>query len=143
MVTIRLAGPSDAGALETLSEQARADLIAHRGGGALLSDPVLSGALNEEPAHPQVIFVADQESDLVGVGSGWLHDDVGWFVIWMRPDARRHQHGLSLAEAVTGWLRANGAKAVDSLSLPGDRATKQLLEKMGYKARLLVMREGG
>ncbi len=143
MVTIRLAGPSDAGALKALSEQARADLIAHRGGVALLGDPVLAGALRETPAHLQVSFVAEDQGDLVGIGSGWLHDDVGWFVLWMRPDARRHQHGLSLAEAVTGWLRANGATAVDSLSLPGDRAMKQLLEKMGYKARLLVMREGG
>jgi GNAT superfamily N-acetyltransferase len=143
MVAVRQAGLADASALSALSERARADLSAHRGGAALLLDPVLAGALSEDAQHPQVAFVADEGGLLLGGAAGWLHGEVGWFIVWVRPEARRHQHGSALAEAVTGWLRVNGARSLDSLSLPGDRATKQLLEKLGYKARLLVMREGG
>jgi GNAT superfamily N-acetyltransferase len=118
-------------------------LRSHRGGSALLADPLLAGALDPERNAPHTTWAVEGDEGLLGAASGWIDGDCGWFAVWMSPSARRQGHGLSLSEAVVGWLRSNGASQIDSISLPGDRATKQLLEKMGFKARLLIMRTGG
>ena len=143
MSRIRIAGPTDAAGLAALIERATAELEEARGGRALLGDPVIDGALRATD-HPQsVVWAASVGEKLVGAAAGWIEADRGWFVLFVHPDARRAGSGLALTEAVIGWLRMNGAASVDAVSLPGDRPTKQLLEKLGFKARLLIMREGG
>jgi RimJ/RimL family protein N-acetyltransferase len=57
-------------------------------------------------------------------------------------DEMRHRgHGPALAAEALRWLDAHDeVRHIDALALPGDRAMKSLLEKAGFKARLLTMR---
>jgi GNAT superfamily N-acetyltransferase len=140
---LRLAGPADAVALDMLATSARDELRAARGGRALLADPFLRGALEEDAGALRATWVSLRDDQPVAAALGWVEGTRGSFALYVPPEVRREGRGLSLAEAVIGWLRANGALDVDAPSLPGDRAMKQLLERLGFKARLLVMREGG
>jgi len=47
-----------------------------------------------------------------------------------------------IASAFIVALRASGVEVVDARALPGDRGTKSLFESLGWKARLLTMRDG-
>lgn len=143
MSNLRQAGPADAVALDAIAVAAREELLGARGGRALLTDPFLRGALEEDAGALRVTWVSLKAGQPVAAALGWLEDDRGSFALFVQPAARREGRGLALAEAVVGWLRANGALEVDAPSLPGDRAMKQLLERLGFKARLLIMREGG
>ena len=54
-----------------------------------------------------------------------------------------HAHGVGvgggLLEGLVTWFEAAGCRGVDINALPGDRATKNLLEASGFKARLITM----
>jgi GNAT superfamily N-acetyltransferase len=60
--------------------------------------------------------------------------------LYVVPEQRRRGLGRALLDAALPWLERNGALDVDALALPGDAATKSLLETTGFRARLLVMR---
>ena len=47
--------------------------------------------------------------------------------------------GRALLDALVTWFAAAGCRGVDVTALPGDRATKNLLEASGFKARLITM----
>jgi GNAT superfamily N-acetyltransferase len=141
MSEIRSATTADAAGLAELRAGAEGLLMAHRGGAALLAD--LPRLLKGTDGPGAASWVADGPESLQGGATAVLDGSEGCFAIWVDPRCRRQGLGRSLATVAIGWLRARGAEHVDSLSLPGDRATKQLLEQLGFKARLLVMREGG
>ena len=44
-----------------------------------------------------------------------------------------------MIEAVESWARAAGCIGIDSLALPGDRATKNFFEAAGLIARAIVV----
>lgn len=58
---------------------------------------------------------------------------------YVEPDAREVGVGRALLEAVTSWARLTGCVALEAPALPGDRATKRLLEAGGHRARQVVM----
>ena len=58
--------------------------------------------------------------------------------VWVTPDARELGFGDALLEAAIGRARAAGATAVEGEALPGDRHTKNLYERAGIVARLIV-----
>ena len=60
-------------------------------------------------------------------------------VLHVDRDAREVGVGEELLHALVGWCAARGAVAVDSLALPGERATKNFYEAAGFKARLLTV----
>ncbi len=47
--------------------------------------------------------------------------------------------GGGLLQGLVTWFEAAGCRGVDINALPGDRATKNLLEASGFKARLITM----
>ena len=47
--------------------------------------------------------------------------------------------GEELLAALVEWCTQQGATVVDSLALPGKRATKNFYEAAGFKARLLTV----
>lgn len=59
--------------------------------------------------------------------------------LYVEPGARGVGVGGSLVEAVVQWLAELGCQSADASSLPGQRATKSLLEQSGFRARLVVM----
>jgi hypothetical protein len=47
--------------------------------------------------------------------------------------------GRALLDALVAWFETTGCRGVDINALPGDRATKNVLEASGFKARLITM----
>ena len=141
MSEIRPSRPADAEALASLRASAEQQLGSERGGPALLEE--LPQRLAEAAGLARCSWVAEAAEGLQGAAVAVREGARGSFALWVDPPARGQGIGRSLATAAISWLRDQGVVDVDSLSLPGDRATKQLLEQLGFKARLLVMRQGG
>ena len=59
--------------------------------------------------------------------------------IWVDPEARSVGVGESLIDAVISWCTERSCVGIDSLALPGNRATKNFFETFGFKARLLTV----
>jgi GNAT superfamily N-acetyltransferase len=59
--------------------------------------------------------------------------------IYVDPEARAVGVGEALMDHVIAWCRAQGCFGVDSLALPGDRATKNFFESFGLVARAIVV----
>ncbi len=60
-------------------------------------------------------------------------------VIYVLPGARGVGVGEALMRSVLSWAAAAGAEGVDSLALPGDRASKNFFEQFGLKARAILV----
>jgi GNAT superfamily N-acetyltransferase len=58
--------------------------------------------------------------------------------IYVTPRARELGAGAALLNYVTAHAEREGAHSIDALSLPGDRETKNLYERQGMKARLII-----
>ena len=59
--------------------------------------------------------------------------------IYVDPAARAVGVGETLMNHLIDWCRARGCFGVDSLALPGDRATKNFFESFGLVARAIVV----
>lgn len=69
-----------------------------------------------------------------------LHDDeilANITDLYVMPEARGVGLGESMMEHITGWAAGEGAMGLDSIALPGDRATKNFFETFGLVARAL------
>ncbi|MBU6202314.1 MAG: GNAT family N-acetyltransferase [Acidobacteria bacterium] len=56
----------------------------------------------------------------------------------VHPDARELGIGASLVDEIRRIARSGGHDRIDALALPGDRETKNLFERAGLTARLIV-----
>lgn len=59
--------------------------------------------------------------------------------LYVEPDARSVGLGERLMDDLVAWCTAEGCFGVDSLALPGDRATKNFFESFGLVARAIVV----
>ncbi|WP_419945174.1 N-acetyltransferase family protein [Candidatus Poriferisodalis sp.] len=59
--------------------------------------------------------------------------------LYVTPGAREVSVGEALIGEVLQWCVERGCSGVDSLALPGNRATKNFFETFGFTARLLVL----
>lgn len=121
--------------LETLWERGRHDVMAKRGGVALMA------TLSEGTPVDQLLATVVTSSSL------WLHHDGelkafalcrGQLIeaIYVAHDFRRQK----IATTIVQTLLSSATPPVDAYALPGDRAMKSLYESIGWKARLLTMR---
>jgi GNAT superfamily N-acetyltransferase len=136
---IRRATSSDS--LNHLVEPAFTRATSARGGRALLeqlwgSDLDATGvkaAIDDEVAAGNVwVALSDQE-----IVAGALVGERCVKVIWVQPAHRRHR----VASTLLTHLFSLDTPPLDAWALPGDRATKSLYESLGWKARLLTMRD--
>ena len=98
----------------------------------LLSDPrrrVLVGTVDDV-----VVGFAVGKVDPVGEASVGVVDG-----LYVDPGCREVGVGHALLHALVGWFGESGCRAVDAPALPGDRATKNFFEGVGFKARLITM----
>lgn len=74
--------------------------------------------------------------ELVDDGGGKLGvvDD-----LYVDPQARELGLGEMLMDHMLDWCRSAGCFGVDSLALPGDRATKNFFESFGLVARAIIV----
>ena len=84
------------------------------------------------------------DDSVVGMVMGRL-DEVGETklgiidALYVEAGARSVGVGGALLDGLVTWFTTSGCRGVDISALPGDRATKNLLEASGFKARLITM----
>ncbi len=141
---------ADVADVEALGKAALAEKQDQRGGGLLLrtqfadglSEETIAGAVQSEN---KMIWVGELSDAAVGFAQAELKnlDDGGRIAelqaLYVMPGARGVGVGESLMEAVLAWAEASGAEGVDSVALPGDRATKNFFEQFGLKARAILV----
>ncbi len=88
-----------------------------------------------------VHLVGELEGCIVGYCSISFQSDGAGTVdqIYVEPEARRIGIAEAMLEAVVELARTKGLLDLDALALPGAREVKNLLEGLGFKARLLVL----
>lgn len=150
---MEVARPAVAGDIPRLAELARqaiAELLVTKGGGLWArrearAEPVdesLAAALDDDR---QLVVVGTIDDAVLGYGvvreealrdGGLLGvvDDV-----YVEPEARGVGLGEVIMTALLTWCGERGCIGVDSLALPGNRATKNFFERFGLVARAIVV----
>jgi GNAT superfamily N-acetyltransferase len=144
----RVATDADLAEVTALCELGVAELRPLRGG-AVWSQ----WEARPQPFGDSIRNTADDPASLIVVGTiddtivaysavseTTLHDgsQVGNLTdLYVMPDARGVGIGEAMMGAVTEWCRQRGCIGVDSIALPGDRATKNFFESFGMVARAL------
>ena len=135
VVSIRAASASDETTLALLDAAAREEGTRHRGSPHLYES---WGSFGERWAQREDIFqfsVAIVDDTIVGFSVVRAAPRPLLDQVFVHPQARGLGVGSSiLRHAVT----SHGAENLDALSLPGDRLTKNLYERAGLKARLII-----
>ena len=150
MEGVRLASVEDLGALEEFAAQAVEEQTENRGGAiwsrretrnqpymvsleAALNDPDqdLWVGLIDEAAVGYAVARAEilRTGEILGIVSD----------LWVEPAAREVGVGEALINEIIGWCKERGCIGIDSMALPGNRATKNFFETFGFKARLLTV----
>jgi GNAT superfamily N-acetyltransferase len=144
---VRRAVPDDGGSLEQLEAEARAAVAVTRGGERWLATHPPIGAGWPAAIAERGVFVATVDADEAPVPVGFLvaaiRDDAERLVVieqvYVHPDARELGFGDALVAAAADYGRDAGATIIEAETLPGDRDIKNLYERAGITARLIVV----
>jgi len=149
----RSAEPSDLPVIVDLARQAIEELSQLRGGQVWRQrearrEPVeadLAQAVAESDGPGGAAVVGTIYAAVVGYGiSRTEHLADGSLLsvvtdLYVHPDARGVGVGEVMMDRLAEHATAHGAVGIDSLALPGDRATKNFFETFGLKARAIVV----
>lgn len=144
MHAARAATPDDLGELARLLRLA-VDVTPAKRGGRLFGQPgrqVDAGtrARNALAAENELLAAGTIDDVIFGVALAHVENELATIEeLHVQRDARDVGVGEALLDFTVAWARANGAHAIDYPALPGDRATKNLGERSGFSARLIVM----
>jgi ribosomal protein S18 acetylase RimI-like enzyme len=141
--TVRAARADDAddiAQLVLLETEARSALIGQRGGDRWLVEHPAVGSGWPQRCNGAEVLVAHIGEVIVGYLVADLGEDLVIRIdqIWVTPAARELGFGDEMLAAGIAAGRAAGAIAVQGEALPGDRHTKNLYERAGIVARLIV-----
>jgi GNAT superfamily N-acetyltransferase len=146
----RPATAQDIPRLAELAAQAIAELSALRGGAiwartAARRPPLDAGFAADVQAADHHVLVGTYDDAALGYGVARLDelaDGSRLGVVsdlYVEPAGRAVGIGQALMDELVAWCRAEGCTGVDSLALPGDRATKNFFESFGLVARALIV----
>ena len=153
MEAVRPATSADADRCAELCRQALDELRDVRGGalftrretGLVAKALLRPGGLARLLRDPRrVVLVGTVDAAAVALAVGRV-DAVGEASVgvvdgcYVEAGARQVGVGRALLDALVDAFVAAGCRGVDVPALPGDRATKSLLEAAGFKARLITM----
>ena len=137
---VRPARQDDVEQLRALENEARDALLGQRGGERWLATHPPRG--NE---WDTVVGAGTVDVAVIGeVVVGYIVTRYGELVaaideVYVTPDAREVGFGDALVETATSGARAAGCTTIEAEALPGDRETKNLYERAGITARLIVV----
>lgn len=150
----RVATEDDTGRIVALARSAHAELSAQRGGGVWSRrdarvEPIDSGiaaAIAESAGGGSGLVAAGTIDDVV-VGYAVVRDEVvadGGHLgvvedLYVEPGARGVGVGEALMNLIVDWAGEHGCFGIDSIALPGDRATKNFFESFGLVARAITV----
>ena len=137
---VRPATAGDVEQLRTLEREARAALVGRRGGDRWLEthaprddrweDAVAAGAVEVAVIGDVVVgYLVSHHAERIAV-----IDEV-----YITPEAREVGFGDALVAETMAAGRAAGCAAIEGEALPGDRDVKNLYERAGITARLIVV----
>jgi ribosomal protein S18 acetylase RimI-like enzyme len=154
MEHVRRAEAADAATVGSLLTRAGEEQAEARGARLLAR---LGDATTDEIAEPagidaswmgerddRNVLCGEFDGVVVGVAAGQVLQSQGGALgrvlgCYVEPDARCVGVGSALLEGLMAFFTEHRCGDVDATALPGDRATKQLLEAAGFKARLVVL----
>ncbi len=146
---VRAAGDDDLDSIVSLVAAAHAELGPERGGETWTQSEARPAPLRPsvvaDMASTAHVMVAGIDDVVLGVAitktrtrhDGGLVAHVGELVV--DPQARGIGLGASLLDDAAVWAADVGAVGIESVALPGQRATKNFFEAAGMKARLLTV----
>jgi GNAT superfamily N-acetyltransferase len=132
-------------ALEELQRERGGPLLVRREAGLIAKALLRPGGLDRLLSDPRRrVILGTVDDSVVGLAMGRI-DAVGEASLgivdayYVEPGARGVGVGAALLDALVTWFTTSGCRGVDITALPGDRATKNVLESSGFKARLITM----
>ncbi|MGD9797071.1 MAG: N-acetyltransferase family protein [Acidimicrobiia bacterium] len=145
-----MAVPADLPRLAALAELGVAEQADARGGAvwAVREARTLpaEASLTDDLASPSTLVLAGTIDDVVvgylvvrtetlrdGTVLGRVSD------VFVEPDARDVSVGEALVDRALAWCDERGCRGVDAVVLPGNRATKNFFETMGFTARAITV----
>lgn len=135
--TVRDAGSDDTPVVVDLERRVRREATRFRGGDVHLAE--IGGADGRFRASRVLVAAVEGESGIVG--AAWLAvDDHACRIdsVHVVESARGLGCGRALVIACRDVAEGFGHSRLDALALPGDRATKNLYERVGMTARRIV-----
>lgn len=141
---VRVARPDDVDVLRTLEAEARSHLAQFRGGDRLYNDLPLVDDRWVERINSDGWLVLVAGFDDVPLGYLCANMSATSAVpliesVYVAVDVRQLGLGDALVSAAIDASHQIGAVAIDAFALPGDRETKNLFERSGLTARLLIV----
>ncbi len=151
MVSARPATAVDVPRVAELCRRNQAELGAQQRGGAVFvarearPEPVEDSLQSGVDEPDRIVVVGMIDGTAIGYATGRtesLRDRSTLGVIddlYVEEEARAVGVGEAMMDVLLEWFRGQGCAGVDSMALPGARATKNFFEESGFTARLLVM----
>jgi len=138
---VRSLGTPDAAEVATLEHQARTGLLEQRGGPAHLAErPAVGDWAALVPLSDQYVWVATIDDVVVGYLQLQIVGAAAEVLqVYVHPEAREVGFGDWLLEAAIEVARSLDCTVLEGTALPGDRATKNLYERAGIKARKITV----
>ena len=131
--------PADLEQLRLLEREARTAALDVRGGARWIDEHAPVGEGWSARCAVSTVLVAHIEAVLVGYLVLDIDGDVARVdQVWVTPQARELGFGDELLAEAMRRGRTAGARLVEGAALPGDRMTKNLYERAGIVARLII-----
>lgn len=135
--SVRPATAADVADIARLESLARAALGGQRGGDRWLETHARHGGVPGDGARAWVATIDDV---VVGYLVCAIDTDRARITdLFVHPDARELGFGDELLAAALAAARVAGARTLEAEALPGDRDMKNLYERAGIKARLIIV----
>jgi ribosomal protein S18 acetylase RimI-like enzyme len=137
---VRPATAGDVEQLRTLEREARAALVGRRGGDRWLETHAARGDRWEDAVAADAVEVAVIGDVVVGYLVSHHAERIAVIdEVYITPEAREVGFGDALVAEAMAAGRAAGCAAIEGEALPGDRDVKNLYERAGITARLIVV----
>ena len=86
-----------------------------------------------------MVFVIESSGEICGFAQMEISETVAMIRrVFVSPNARELGAGATLIDELRLRAKLQGCTRIDAYALPGDRLTKNLFERAGMKARLLI-----
>ncbi|QGG95278.1 GNAT family N-acetyltransferase [Actinomarinicola tropica] len=131
-----------AAVIEELTPMRGGEIWARQTARSLPVDGELASALDDPD---QLLVVGEVDGTTIGYAAvriERLRDGGALAVLddlYVEPDARGVGVGEAMMDQVVEWATAQGCIGIDSVALPGNRATKNFFESFGLVARAIVV----